>query len=287
MSVGSVLYFLSSHYNEGREWADPTVWVPFVLFIVFLVLFLLVEAYLAYEPVLPTSLLWQRAPFLIGCSNAFVAVCNLSVTYFFPVWFQTVMLSSASTAAAILLRQMREDSSQAHLWLSICCTRVLKTVVQMPLGFGNAVVLQTMYSMSRFPAIFSANSEKTLVALVASLPADQLAVGTGFTQLLRGLGQVGGLAAASAVFQSRLDSELRARIHTPGAEETIKHIRQSARLIGELPPGLQRIARDAYAASLNSVFTLAIPDADLGDNHSPAAIRNNSHSGHEGKAGRR
>jgi len=33
------------------------------------------------------------------------------------------------------------------------------------------------------------------------------------------IGQVGGVAISSALFQSRLDSELRARIHTPDAEE--------------------------------------------------------------------
>ncbi|KAG6810703.1 hypothetical protein H0H92_010666 [Tricholoma furcatifolium] len=161
----------------------------------------------------------------------------------------------------MLIREMREDSNEAHLWLSI-----------MPLGFGNAVVLQTMY-----------------IALVASLPANQVAVGTGFAQLLRGFGQVGGLAVASAVFQSRLDSELRARIHTPDAAEasgTIKHLRHSARLISELPPGLQRIARDAYAASLKSVFTLAIPDADLDNgpstNAGPAVSDDVSESGYQG-----
>lgn len=64
-----------------------------------------------------------------------------------------------------------------------------------------------------------------------------MAVGTGFAQLLRGLGeckilretaqaekfarkgQVGGLAVASAIFQSRLDSELRTHIHSPDAEQ--------------------------------------------------------------------
>ena len=60
--------------------------------------------------------------------------------------------------AAILMTQMKEDSHPAHLWLSIVkkkknvhfpqywCSLVLD--VQMPLGFGNAVVLQTMFSKS-------------------------------------------------------------------------------------------------------------------------------------------
>lgn len=66
--------------------------------LIFLVLFFLVEICVAVEPVLPPILLAQKVPILIGASNALVAVCNLSVTYFFPMWFQTVMLSSASTA---------------------------------------------------------------------------------------------------------------------------------------------------------------------------------------------
>ncbi|KAF8891097.1 hypothetical protein CPB84DRAFT_1784408 [Gymnopilus junonius] len=151
--------------------------------------------------------------------------------------------------AAVLMTQMREDSNQAHLWLTI-----------MPLGFGNAVVLQTMY-----------------IALVSNLPESQMAVGTGFVQLLRGLGQVGGLAAASAIFQSRLNTELHAKF-PGGNEELIRKIQHSARLVANLPPDTQRLARDAYAASLKSVFILAasasflayitrlpIPDKNLED----------------------
>ena len=57
--------------------------------------------YLAIEPILPPQFLTQKVPILVGCSNALVAVCNLSVTYYFPTWFQTVMLSSASTAGTL------------------------------------------------------------------------------------------------------------------------------------------------------------------------------------------
>lgn len=270
ISVGSMLFFLSMRYNESLPWSDAPVWVSLLISCVAAVLFIIIEVYVAVEPVLPPVFLTKKVPVLVGCSNALVAVCNLSVTYFFPTWFQTVMLSSASTAglhllpnsfcistgsffagwmmrrtgrykamsmtfgclpflAAILMTQMREDSSPAHLWLSI-----------IPLGFGNAVVLQTMF-----------------IALVSHLPESQLAVGTGFAQLLRGLGQVGGLAASSAVFQSRLESELRARLHAPNSENLIQQIRQSAKLVASLPPDNQRIARDSYAASLKSVFVLA------------------------------
>ena len=46
-----------------------------------------------------------------------------------------------------------------------------------------------------------------------------MAVGTGFGQLFRGIGQVGGVAISSALFQSILARELHKRVHTPDAEE--------------------------------------------------------------------
>jgi len=80
------------------QWSETCVWLSFASFIVFALLFVFVEVYIAVEPVLPPYLLTQKVPVLVGLSNALVAVCNLSVTYYFPTWFQTVMLSSASTA---------------------------------------------------------------------------------------------------------------------------------------------------------------------------------------------
>ena len=46
-----------------------------------------------------------------------------------------------------------------------------------------------------------------------------MAVGTGFGQLFRGVGQVGGVALSSALFQSILNDELRKRIQGEGSEE--------------------------------------------------------------------
>ena len=46
-----------------------------------------------------------------------------------------------------------------------------------------------------------------------------MAVGTGFGQLFRGIGQVGGVAVSSALFQTILTSELHKRIHDADAEE--------------------------------------------------------------------
>ncbi|KDR82136.1 hypothetical protein GALMADRAFT_240663 [Galerina marginata CBS 339.88] len=270
LAVGSTLLFLSARYNESLPWSHPSVIISITLAGVFSITFLFVELFIAPEPVLAPFLLKQKIPFLVGCSNFLVATCNFSIMYFFPMWFQTVAMTNASTAGMHLLPNslsmsigsvfagwmmhktgryktlnlvfgafpfigaasiyyIREDSGPLQSWLSI-----------IPLGFGNAVVLQTM-----------------LIALLAHLPEDCMAVGTGFGQLFRGVGQVGGVAVSSAIFQSNLEAELRKRIHTPDAEDLIKRIRQSARLVASLPPDIQRPARDSYDISLKKVFFFA------------------------------
>ncbi|KAJ7753413.1 vacuolar amino acid permease [Mycena maculata] len=293
ISVGALLIFLSTRYNESLPWSDARVIVPLVLGIVFFFGFLVVEIYIAPEPVMAPFLLHQKIPMLISASNFLVSACNFSVTYFFPMWFQVVTLESASTAGlhlmpnsismstgsvfagwmmhrsgryktinlifgifpfvgAVLISLMREDSGPIQSWLSI-----------IPLGFGNAVVLQTM-----------------LIALLAYLPESHMAVGTGFGQLFRGIGQVGGVAISSAIFQSRLDSELHKRIKTPDAEELILRIRRSSAVIRTLTPEQQQEARDSYAIGLKTVYIFAacstflaylvrlpIPDQDLDQAH--------------------
>ncbi|EPQ50683.1 vacuolar amino acid permease [Gloeophyllum trabeum ATCC 11539] len=292
-AVGSCLVFLSLRYNGEQPWSDPLVITSLALSVVFAVAFVVIELYFAPEPVLAPFLLKQKVPVLVGISNFLVANCNFAIQYFYPMWFQTVLLTSASVAGlhvlpnsmavsvgslfagwmmhktgkykminlifgicpfigAVLVSTMREDSNPVHQWIGI-----------VPLGFGNSVVLQTM-----------------LIALLAHLPRDAMAVGTGFGQLFRGVGQVGGVAISSAIFQSSLDRELRRRIDTPDADELIKNIRHSARFVAELPPDLQRKARDSYAVGLRAVFITAacstllayiarlpIPDKDL--EHSP------------------
>ncbi|KAH9857446.1 vacuolar amino acid permease [Lenzites betulinus] len=269
-AVLSILVWLSMRFSEEHPWSSPTVYVPFTLAIVFALTFVYVELRVAPEPILAPFLLREKIPVLVGVSNFLVATCNFTVMYNFPTWFQTVALTSASEAGAhlipngisvscgslfagwmmhrtgryrrlnlifglfpfvatVLLSFMKEDSPPIQQWLSI-----------LPMGFGNAVVLQTM-----------------LIALLAHIPADAMAVGTGFGQLFRGIGQVGGVAISAALFQTILTSELRSRIHGPDAEDIINRIRHSSTLVAHLPPDLQRAARDSYALSLRAVFILA------------------------------
>ncbi|KIM52409.1 hypothetical protein SCLCIDRAFT_1223761 [Scleroderma citrinum Foug A] len=270
IAIGSFLAFLGVKFNEDLPWTNSLVIASLTLAAVFMVAFILVELLVAAEPVLAPVLLRQKVPVMVGMSNFFVSVCTFSITYFFPMWFQIVALTSATEAGlhllpnsvamssgslfagylmhrtgkykminlvfglfpfigGLLITFIHEDSGPWQSWLSI-----------IPLGFGNAVVLQTM-----------------LIALLAHLPDNLMAVGTGFGQVFRGLGQVIGVAVSSAIFQFKLDVELRKRIDRPDAAEIIHNIRHSATLVAQLPPDLQQAAKDSYAVALRDVFVFA------------------------------
>ena len=74
------------------------MYAPLIVSGVLFIMFVLFELLLAPEPVLAPFLLRQKIPVLIGIQNFLVANCNFSVMYFFPMWFETVALTSASTA---------------------------------------------------------------------------------------------------------------------------------------------------------------------------------------------
>jgi hypothetical protein len=96
--------------------------VPLILSGISTIIFVLVELLIAPEPVLAPFLLRQKIPILVGLSNFLVALCNFSVTYFFPMWFQTVMLTSASTAGELRVSAI----AVAHSYFQDCtCSRTV------------------------------------------------------------------------------------------------------------------------------------------------------------------
>ena len=80
------------------KWSDYTVRTSLYLGITSAIGFLVIELFLAREPVLAPFLLKQKIPVLVAMSSFLVPLCTFSIMYFFPLWFQAVMMTSASTA---------------------------------------------------------------------------------------------------------------------------------------------------------------------------------------------
>jgi len=138
----------------------------------------------------------------------------------------TLISAVLTVVASLLLVFWSNETSELHLWFDI-----------VPQGFGMASVITT-----------------TLIAMIANVSREDIAVATGITYLFRTTGQVLGVSLSGALLQSVLTTKLRERIQGPGSLELIEQIRHSTSLIPTLEPALRQAAVDSYADALRIVF---------------------------------
>ncbi|TBU48489.1 vacuolar amino acid permease [Dichomitus squalens] len=266
--VGCLLLGLSLKSTEELPWAHPLIWGLLLASVVFCVLFIWVETSFAPFPVMPMRLIRQRTPLFVSLSNFFGSVAAFSMIYNVPLYFSAVRLSSSTDSglhllphsiaistgsvfagwvmrrtgrlynltlfsclltvfAATLLAMWNENSAPYHLWFDI-----------VPQGFGMASVITT-----------------TLIAMIASVTREDLAVATGITYLFRTTGQVIGVSLSGALLQYVLTAKLRQRIQGPDAA-SVRHTicPHSTTIIPTLEPSLRKAAVDSYADALRVVF---------------------------------
>ncbi|KAG9317195.1 vacuolar amino acid permease [Chiua virens] len=260
VSVASMLSAFSIKTTEELPWSHPLIWGLFVLSGISGVAFVYVEARWAPYPVMPLRLVTQRTPLAVSLANFLASMTAFSMLYNVPLYFSAVRLSSSTNAgkrnnvplsiawmrrtgklysitlgsaalcvlASVLVASWSEKTSTQHLWLDI-----------VPQGFGMASLITT-----------------TLVAMIATVHKEDMAVATGITYLFRTTGQVLGVSLSGALVQSILFHQLTKRITGPGSSDTngIVAYRHSISSIPDLSPSLQKVAIESYATALRVVF---------------------------------
>ncbi|PBL02216.1 vacuolar amino acid permease [Armillaria gallica] len=248
-------------------WSHPIIYGLFIASAVFGVLFILVEKYWSPYPVMPLRLITQRTPLSVSIANLFGSMAAFSMLYNIPLYFSAVRLYSATESglhllphsfaistgslfagwvmrrtgklytltlassamtlvASVLVLFWNDSSSTFHLWLDI-----------VPQGFGMASLITS-----------------TLIAMIAGVFKEDMAVATGITYLFRTTGQVLGVSLSGAILQAILLHQLRVRIQGPGSAEIINEIRHSTAIIPTLEPQLFEAAVHSYADALRVVF---------------------------------
>ncbi|KAJ7781416.1 major facilitator superfamily domain-containing protein [Mycena metata] len=253
-TVGCLLLGFSLKTTEEIPWSHPLICGLFVASFICGVSFILVENYWAPFPVMPLRLITRRTPFAVSMSNLFASMAAFSMLYNVPLYFSAVKLYSAASSAIscgsvtagwmmrrtgklytltlvaaassisanLLVIFWNENTSPWHLWLDI-----------VPQGFGMASFITT-----------------TLIAMIAGVVKEDMAVATGITYLFRTTGQVLGVSLSGAILQAVLLQKLRMRIQGPNSAE----VGHSAASIPNLDPRWRQAAVDSYADALRAVF---------------------------------
>ncbi|SCZ88228.1 BZ3500_MvSof-1268-A1-R1_Chr2-1g04272 [Microbotryum saponariae] len=288
--MGAITLIIAN--NEALPWSHPLVWSLLTVAIVFAVLFVLVEKYWAFEPVMPLRILMTRNGLSVAFANFCMSFVTFSILYFYPAFFEVIKGLSASQAGAHLLPNsialscgslfagwyIRHTGRYYNLIAVTSFLPILALVSAMTLNEHRSPFNEWL---GIIPAGFGFASliTATLVALIASVDRSDMATATGITYLARYIGQVVGVAISSSLLQAVLNVTLHRRITGPDAEKVrpniqsprlsrklsflapfdsqyIDQIRHVSTSIPSLPPSIQPLARSSYLDALRAVFIL-------------------------------
>ncbi|KAF8707361.1 vacuolar amino acid permease, partial [Rhizoctonia solani] len=274
--VGSLLLGLSLKTGEDLKWSSPIVVSLLCLGAVFAVVFVLVEAKWAPEPVMPMRLLTMRTPFFVAVSNFCMSCYAFSMLYNVPLYFSAVRLNSASESglhllpnavglvllsrvvASLLGGKMMRRTGKLY-WLTIASAAGALLSAALISSWNESTHHLHLWLDIVFGGFgMSSLITSTLIALIASVDKKDYAVATGISYLFRTTGQVLGVSLSGALVQAVLVSSLRKGIQGPDAEKIIQSIRHSTAIIPTLDPPLRVVAIQSYQRALTTVFTCQV-----------------------------
>ncbi|KAG7289243.1 hypothetical protein NEMBOFW57_005608 [Staphylotrichum longicolle] len=277
IAISLQLVGLSLGGNE-LPWSSPWVVSSLVGSFVLLGLFLVVEAKTRAIPVIPLRLLHGKLPALVQFSNICVGMSAYAYLFNLPLFFQVVLLDSA-TAAGARLAIPSLATPIGGLIAGVVMSRWGKLVTLVRIGallmvLGNGLVTSLGFQDSvwkYYVYIFPANLGQGIVypgilfTSLATFDHADHAVCASTVYLIRSLGTVYGVAITSAIVQTTLSVRLpdalgeipdkwRARYLHQGATQVIEEIRHSVSAIRTLPPDVQLKARLVYYDGLRFSF---------------------------------
>ncbi|KAK0635988.1 major facilitator superfamily domain-containing protein [Bombardia bombarda] len=270
VAISIQLVGLSLGGNE-LPWTSPWVIAALVGSSALFSLFLVVEARTTAIPVIPLRMLRGRLPISTQIANICVGLSAYAYLFNLPMFFQIVLLDSATTAGARLAIPSLATPIGGLIagvimskWGRL--TALVRTGALL-MVIGNALVVSLDFEDSTwkyFVYIFPANLGQGIVypgilfTSLATFDHADHAVSASTVYLIRSLGTVYGVAITSAIVQTTLSIRLPDALgDIPDKWRIIDEIRHSVSAIKTLPPDIQLQARLVYYAGLRYSFAMS------------------------------
>ncbi|KAI2609976.1 major facilitator superfamily domain-containing protein [Hypoxylon fragiforme] len=267
VAISIQLVGLSLGGNE-LPWGSPWVIGSLVGSVVLLGLFLLVEAKTTAIPIIPLRMLRGRLPVFTQLANVCAGLSAYAYLFLLPLFFQIVLLDSA-TAAGARLAIPSLATPIGGLVSGIVMSRWGKLITLVRTGailmaIGNALVTSLQFVDSNwkyYVYIFPANLGQGIIypgilfTSLATFEHADHAVSASTVYLIRSLGTVWGVSLTSAIVQTTLNARLPVVLRdVPDKWRIIDAIRHSAEAIRDLPPDVQLKARMVYYEGIKYAF---------------------------------
>ncbi|KAI1630574.1 major facilitator superfamily domain-containing protein [Biscogniauxia mediterranea] len=267
VAISAQLVGLSLGGNE-LPWDSPWVIGSLIGSFILLALFLLVEAKTSAIPVIPLRMLKGKLPVTIQLANVCAGLSAYAYLFMLPLFFQVVLLDSATTAGGRLAIPSLATPI-GGLIAGVVMSRWGKLITLVRIGavlmaIGNALVTSLKFrdaNWKYYVYIFPANLGQGIVypgilfTSLATFEHADHAVSASTVYLIRSLGTVWGVSITSAIVQTTLSIRLPdALSDVPDKWTVIDAIRHSVEALRELPPDVQLKARMVYYEGLRYSF---------------------------------
>ena len=199
-SVTLVLVALSVGGNQ-REWTDPLVLGTLFGGLGGSVLFVLVEKYVAREPLMPLSVIFTRTPGFVALTALFISMSQFGILFNIPLYFTAVEETSSSYAGLHLIpNSVLASACSLGSGLVMARTGKYKVMLLTVAALGWVGPLMMVFWHKPTPEVlawlampwngiaYGGILTITLVALIASTDPKDMSAATGGIYLFRALG---------------------------------------------------------------------------------------------------
>ncbi|KAJ5581312.1 hypothetical protein N7450_007613 [Penicillium hetheringtonii] len=267
LALSTQLVGLSLGGNE-LPWMNGWVILSLVVSVVFLALFIFVEANTKAVPLIPLKMLRGLLPVSTQIANVCVGMSAYAFLFTIPLLFQVILLDSPTKAGARLVIPSLA-TPLGGLISGIVMSRWGRLAYLVRIGaglmfIGNLLVTLLRFDDSQwkyFAYIIPANLGQGIVypgilfTFLAAFDHSDHAVSASTVYLIRSLGTVWGVAITSAIIQNTLSSGLaEALSEIPDKWKLIDEIRHSVSAIHDLPPDVQMAVRLVYYRGIRLSF---------------------------------
>ncbi|RDL39790.1 Uncharacterized protein BP5553_04130 [Venustampulla echinocandica] len=254
--------------GNNYPWSDIRVIASLIVSVILLAVFILVELRTEAIPVMPMTMLHGTLAISNLISNVCVGMAAYAFLFLIPLFFQVVLLDSASQAGMrLVIPSLATPIGGIIAGLVMSRHGRLSELVRTGcfiMMVGNGLVASLDYRDSNWKYLvylFPANLGQgiaypsILFTFLAAFDHSQQAVSTSMVYLFRSLGTVWGVAASSTIIQNVLSTRLPVLLDgIPEKDKIIDEIRHSVTILKDLPPEIQAIARQVYFEALRYGF---------------------------------
>ncbi|KAL2691877.1 hypothetical protein Neosp_002269 [[Neocosmospora] mangrovei] len=247
-------------------WSHPFVIASLVIFAVVFPTFLWVESWV-HKPIMPLYLIRHAPRANLIFSNVIAALLANSILFNIPLYFQAVLLTSATSSGLRLIIPTVASSFTGTLvgfavtWTGRLKWPVMSGTICILIGTIGLSALRRdlpspVYLLILLPSSIGQGFQfpGTFMAILAASAQTEQAVVTSTLMLWRSLGMVLGVASSSLVVQNALLHYLNVFVQGDEREDVIRRVRASVEEVLKLEPHYREQVVKSYEAALRLTF---------------------------------